>query len=217
MLPPIWAANIHSADPKSNRAVQSARAACNVRAVNLRARSWQGFAVALVAGLTAGAWSSPARAYEDHCTLGLGLGYAHAFPRGAPHPGALAELTASTGLDVTWTARARVAAAWHPDEQALYRGLAGAELLYMIDVLELVPSFGAGLDAVITHWPVPAGSDDAELRADFAAHAVLGLDYLLSRELSLALDVRPHLLVTALDDEPLYLTVSASLIWVFDH
>jgi hypothetical protein len=87
----------------------------------------------------------------------------------------------------------------------------------MIDVLELVPSFGAGLDAVITHWPVAAGNDDAELRADFAAHAVLGLDYLLSRELSFALDVRPHLLVTALDDEPLYLTVSASLVWVFDH
>jgi len=218
MLPPIWAANIHSADPKSNRAVQPAWAACNVRAVRPRARSLPALGLALAAWLIATGPASEAHAYEDQFTLGIGLGYAHAFPSGAPHPGALAELSASTGLDATWTARARLAAAWHPSEQALYRGVGGVELLYMIDVLELVPSLGLGLDAVITRWPVAAGGgDDAELRGDFAAHAVLGLDYLLSRELSLGLDVRPHLLVTALDDEPLYLTISASLVWVFDH
>ncbi|HMI91941.1 MAG TPA: hypothetical protein VK509_11285, partial [Polyangiales bacterium] len=174
-----------------------------------RARSLPALALAFAGWLIATAPASPAQAYEDQFTLGLGLGYAHAFPSGAPHPGALTELSASTGLDPTWTARARLAAAWHPSERALYRGIAGAELLYMIDVLELVPSLGLGLDGMVTRLPPASDDAAAELRGDLAAHAVLGLDYLLSRELSLGLDVRPHLLITALDDEPLYLTISA--------
>jgi hypothetical protein len=188
-----------------------------VRAVHRRATTLHALAIGVAVCLAAGCWPARAHAYEDQYTLGLGLGYAHAFPRGAPHPGALAELSASLGLDATWTARARVSAAWHPSERALYRGLAGAELLYMIDILELVPSFGLGLDALVTRVPPLAGADEAELRGDFAAHAVLGIDYLLSRELSLAFDVRPYLLATTLDDEPLYLTISASLVWVFDQ
>jgi hypothetical protein len=219
MLPPIWAANIHSADPKSNRAVQRASGACNVRAVQPRDRSLPALAVAFAAALIATAPASRAHAYEDQYTLGLGLGYAHAFPSGAPHPGALVELSASSGLDATWTMRARLSAAWHPSEHALYRGIGGAELLYMIDVLELVPSLGLGLDAVLTRVPVAGDDvdDGVELRGDLAAHVVLGLDYLLSRELSFGLDVRPHLLITSLDDEPFYLTITASLVWVFDH
>ena len=81
----------------------------------------------------------------------------------------------------------------------------------MIDVVELVPSFGLGVDAVASK-PSPA-----DVRADFAAHAVVALDYLLSRELSLALDARPYVLLTQLDTEPLYLTVSVSLLLVFDQ
>jgi hypothetical protein len=172
-------------------------------------------ALGLVTALFAVLRPASARAYEDQYTLGVGLGYAHAFPSKAPHPGALVELNASLGLDATWTARARAGAAWHPADHALYRGIAGAELLYLIDILELVPSFGLGLDGVLTRVPA-AGDDDAELRADFAAHAVIGVDYLLSRELSLGFEARPYMLATQLEDEPLYLQLSASLIWVFD-
>jgi hypothetical protein len=188
-----------------------------VRAVHRRAASLPSLTLAFGVGLVAFGSPSPARAYEDQYTLGIGLGYAHAFPSGAPHPGALVELTASSGLAATWTARARISAAWHPGDPGLYRGLGGAELLYMIDVLELVPALGLGLDGLLTRLPAAANGEAAELRGDFAAHAVLGLDYLVSRALSLGLDVRPHLLLTALDDEPLYLTVSVSAIWVLDR
>ena len=185
-----------------------------------RATTLLALSLAVAACADVACWPARARAYEDQYTLGVGLGYAHAFPAAAPHPGALAELSASLGLDPTWTARARITGAWHPSEHALYRALAGAELLYMIDILELVPSFGLGLDAVVTRLPATAADDDAELRADFAVHAVVGIDYLLSRELSLAFDARPYLLATALrgtSKEPLYLTISASLVWVFDQ
>ena len=175
------------------------------------------FAPALVACLAAVAWPAPARAYEDQYTLGIGLGYAHAFPEAAPHPGALAELNASLGLDPIWTARVRVAGAWHPSENALYRGLAGAELLYMIDILELVPSLGVGVDGLLTRVPAAAPDGDSALRGDLAANLVLGLDYLLSRDLSLTFEARPFLLVTRVKDEPLYLQLSVGLLWVFDR
>lgn len=169
------------------------------------------FTIALGAFLLAAFAPSTARAYEDQWTLGVGLGYAHAFPHDAPHPGALAELSASLGLDPVWSVRARLSAAFHPDDDhALYRGMGGGELLYMIDVLELVPSFGLGVDAM-------ASRSAGATRGDFALHAVLGLDYLLSRTLTLGFDVRPYLLATRLKDEPLYLAISASLVWMFDQ
>ena len=210
MLPPIWAANIHSGDPKSNR-MSAPHPACKVPTV----QRYPALALAFAACLVSASWPGRVQAYEDQYTLGIGLGYAHLFPQGTPHPGALAELNASLGLDATWTARARVAGAWHPDDElALYRGVLGAELVYMIDILELVPSFGLGLDAVLTHaGPI----DDPGLRGGFAANAVLGLDYLLSRELSLTFEARPYLMVTELSDEPLYLQVSVGLLWVFDR
>jgi hypothetical protein len=181
-----------------------------VRAVQPRARTFVGLAIALVICLLDGVQPSAAHAYEDQWTLGVGLGYAHAFPHDAPHPGALAELSASLGLDPVWSVRARLSAAFHPDDHALYRGMAGGELLYMIDILELVPSFGLGVDAI-------ASRSDAKTRADFALHAVLGLDYLLSRTLTLGFDVRPYLLAARVKDEPLYLALSASLVWMFDQ
>jgi hypothetical protein len=152
--------------------------------------------------------SRPAFAYEDQATLGLGLGYAHAFGL-SPAPGAAVALSASLGLGQTLTARALAGYALHPARRPLHVGLAGAELLYVIDVIELVPWFGLGADGVLR-------AQAGELEPELAAHAVLGLDYLVSRELTLSLELRPYVLLTDLDGEPVYGAVIVSASWMLD-
>lgn len=160
--------------------------------------------------------SAPAtnvRAYEDQITLGLGGGYAHAFSSAPPQHGALLEVTGSTGLSSVWTLRGIAAYAFYPDypaDQPLHAAWLGAELLYMIDVVEFVPHFGAGLDGVGR-----AGS--SSFRLDGATHLVLGWDYLVSRDFALGLDLRSHLLVTALSRDPVDLTLSVSASWIFER
>ncbi len=151
----------------------------------------------------------PAAAYEDQATLGLGLGYAHAFSVD-PAPGAALALSGSLGLGQSWSARALAGYALHPDpDHALHVGLAGAELVYLIDVIEVVPWFGLGADGVLR-------AQRGELRPELGAHVVLGLDYLWSRELTLSLELRPYLLLTDLDGAPVYGAVIVSASWMLD-
>jgi hypothetical protein len=152
-----------------------------------------------------------ARAYEDQLTLGLGAGYAYAASSSQPQNGALFDLSSSVGLSAVLTVRARLSYAFHPAARPLHAGLAGAELLYMVDVVELVPYFGAGLDAV------GRAREPASLEVDGAVHLVAGLDYLLSRTLALGIDLRPLFLLTALHRDPLYVAVTASVTWLFDR
>ena len=172
-------------------------------------------AVIVLALLAAsGALPSGARAYEDQLTLELGVGYAHAFTDGAtPGPGVPLSLAASIGLDDVWTVRATLAYALHPGEPTMHIGLLGAELLYVVDILEVVPYFGVGVDALTT-------LSDGALGADFAAHVVVGADWLLSRTAYVGLDVRPYLLVSELFEAdvrfPVYLTVLVRAGLVFD-
>jgi hypothetical protein len=158
-----------------------------------------------------GLMAAPPRvhAYEDQRTVGLGLGYAHAVSDALPGPGASIDLSASVGLNAVWTARAHLTYGLHPGSKPLHVGVIAAELLYVIDILEFVPYFGAGLGAVGQAY---AGAFNAYP----AAHAVAGIDYLLSRALALELDARAHLLLTALQDEPLYLTATLSVVWILD-
>jgi hypothetical protein len=149
-------------------------------------------------------------AYEDQDTVGVGAGYAHAFSDAEPASGARLELSASTGLSLAWAARARLSYGWHPGADALHVGAAAVELLYIIDVLEFVPYFGAGTSVL-------AMARDDNLDAYPAIHAALGVDYLMSRELTLELDVSAHALLTALDTNPLYLTATVSLVWMLDR
>jgi hypothetical protein len=155
--------------------------------------------------------SSPGRvyAYEDQQTIGVGAGYAHSISDTAPASGARLELSASIGLSLAWTARARLSYALHPDADPLHVGMATVELLYIIDVLEFVPYFGAGTSGLVS-----ARNDG--VHAYPAVHAVLGVDYLMSRELTFELDVSAHALLTALDTDPLYLTATVSLVWMLD-
>ena len=168
-------------------------------------RSFASLALAIGTVLCA---ARPAAAYEDQATLGVGLGYAHAFGVD-PASGAMLALSGSVGLGETLAARALLGYALHPSDEPLHVGVAGAELVYLIDVIELVPWFGLGADAVLR---ARAG----ELRPELAAHAVLGLDYLVSRALTLTLELRPYVMLTDLDGAPAYGAVIVSATWMLD-
>ena len=149
------------------------------------------------------------RAYEDQATLGVDVGYAHATAKAWPHAGAVLGIEASLGLDDIWTVRAFASYSLHPAAQSLSMASLGGELLYLVDVLEWVPYFGAGVTALGSWFGFKDG-----LHIDCAVHPVVGLDWLVSRDLALGVVVRPEFLITAWDHEPLYLSaaLSASLL-----
>jgi hypothetical protein len=155
----------------------------------------------------------PARAYEDQLTLGVGAGYAHAASDAVPRDGALFDVSASTGLGAVWSLRGRASYAFHPEAEPMHVALVDAELLYLIDVLELVPYFGLGAGAA---GRVGSGVGSGEVDVDPTAHAVIGLDYLMSRALTLELDARPYLLLTELERSPFYFGITAGVVWMFD-
>ena len=174
-----------------------------------------GLGSALLACLT---WlclaAAPVRAYEDQLSLGVGAGYAYLAHSGGPHHGVAFDLEASLGLSSIWSVRAALGYSVHPGERAQSKLNLGAELVYVIDVLELVPSIGLGLDAL-------GGGSHARrglrgTRVDFGVHPVLGLDWLARRELVLGLSVRPVFVLTDWERLPLYLSVTLSLSWLWD-
>jgi hypothetical protein len=211
--PGLRAATIPAADPKSNAAGQSGALRAICRAVN-RPRPRCGRAALSLLGACA-LWSlghAPARAYEDQLSLGVSLGYAHAVSDAAsasPPHGALAALDTTLGLDDIWTLRAQFGFGWHPAPAPMSVFLASTELLYMVDVLEIVPYFGAGVDGL-------GRLRSAALEIELGVHPVLGLDWLPQRELVLGIALRPVFLVSALDHDPVYLTISASASLLFD-
>lgn len=143
-----------------------------------------------------------AYAYEDQIGLALGLGYA-VIPSDTPLPqhGLVLQAEAGFGLGDTWELRALAGYAVHIDDEPLHRIHVGAELVYLVDILEVVPFFGIGIDLPITIHP---GVVDV---ADFAGHAVVGIDWLLSREFALGVEARPYVLFTRLDaDAPVWIT-----------
>ncbi|MGE0792144.1 MAG: hypothetical protein AB7S26_41110 [Sandaracinaceae bacterium] len=144
-------------------------------------------------------------AYERILSLDVDLGWGWAPTLDAPNHGPTGGVGTSIGFDDTWGLGLYGGWAVHPilteaDDQVFQIGLFGAEALYYFDILELVPFFGAGIDVVPSF-------DGTTWRADFAAHLRVSIDYLLSREFAIGVDVRPYLLITALPDlNPVYLT-----------
>jgi hypothetical protein len=155
------------------------------------------------------ALATPARAYEDQLTAGAGAGYAHAASSGFPRHGVIFDLSASAGLGPVWSVRARASYGLHPGDRPLHAMLLGADLLYLVDVVEVVPYFGAGASGIARAY-----RDDLQL--DAAAQLVIGFGYLISRELTFELEARPYLIATELDGDPFYGAVSASVVFMFD-
>jgi hypothetical protein len=163
----------------------------------------------LASALTVLSTAATARAYEDVLTLDVELGAAFSLSPDFMSPccGPLFGIANSIGLGDKFALRGRIEYAWLPSGgDDVHAAIVGAELFYLIDVVQFVPFFGLGLD-VFAGGPAPF--DEPAL--GFGGHAILGFDYLVSREIALGLDVRPHLFFNAASDidiEPLLLTAN---------
>jgi hypothetical protein len=165
-----------------------------------------------VLGLSPLMASGVAHAYEDQLSLGVSLGYAHASERDQPHAGGLLGLEGGIGLSDILTVRAFASFSLHPGDRSLSVLALGAELLYLVDVLEIVPYFGAGLDA-LGSWSRGTGGVAS---ADFGVHPVIGLDWLLNRDVALGIEARPVFVLTALQRAPVYVTVGVTASLLLD-
>lgn len=149
-----------------------------------------------------------AHAYEGQVGLSLELGYA-AVPTGPlPSHGAYTELGVGVGLGDTWELRGRVAYAYHPEP--MHRWAGGVELVYLIDVFEIVPFLGLGVSGLVT-------LTDTAVIGDFAVNGVVGFDVLLSREVTLGIAVRPSVVVTSLDTTPVWIEAGARVQWLIPY
>ena len=162
------------------------------------------------------AFPGAAAAYEEQVSLdvGVGWGFAPALEM-FPNHGPLASVGTTIGFDDTWALAINAAWAVHPPfvdatDAPFQVGQLGVEALYYIDILQLVPFFGAGIDLLPT-------SDGTQWAVDFAAHLRVSLDYLLSREVTIGVDVRPYILLTALSLDPIYISAQLRVSFLFDY
>jgi hypothetical protein len=160
---------------------------------------------------------APARAaaYPGQWSLGPELDYGHiVFASPLPSDGVGAGVQLGWGLWDVWELRGRLAYVFHPAAEPLHVGIAQAEMVYLVDVLEWVPFIGAGLDGLGTLLQGLAGTD-------FAIHLTAGVDWLATRGITLGLDLRAYLLLTELfatgNTDPVYLTASLRCSFVFEQ
>lgn len=157
-----------------------------------------------------------AHAYDHQVTLdfGAGWGVAPALADGFPDHGPNAHVGTSIGFDDTWGMAFQAGWAVHPpftdSADPLHIGFVGVEGLYYIDILQVVPFFGVGVDVLPTY-------NGTDWGADVAAHVRLSLDYLVSREVAVGVDIRPYILLTSLELDPVYLSFQARASFLFDY
>lgn len=159
-------------------------------------------------------WATPstALAYEDQLGLGVDVTYGRFVPDARRPDGVLVGVTGSVGLDDTWTARMRLAYGGHfatdARPETLQLGIASGELLYLFDILEWVPYFGLGADAVTLN-------DSEGFGVEVGGHFLVGVDWLPTRELVIGADIRAITLFSYLDQRPFYMAFTLSASWLF--
>ena len=154
-----------------------------------------------------------ASAFEEQVTVAVELGWA-----GIPNSSTLP----LNGIDVGVTAGYGITDAWgvrglanfnllFSEERRLRTGILGAEAIYLLDIVRFVPIFGFGIDAMISGFAT-------EKRGDFAMHALLGVDFLISPRWLVGLDGRGFWVTTnrASFLDALFFTVGARVGIRFD-
>ena len=120
------------------------------------------------------------------------------------HGGGLA-FSSEYGLADSWHLKAAVSYAAHAvtgdDPGVLSLGMLSVTVVYLIDIVRVVPSIHLGVDAAI----LGGKSTDTEVEAGF--HAGLGVDYLLDRYWSIGIESTYHLFVPDVKDIPAYVRV----------
>ncbi|MEO0323618.1 MAG: hypothetical protein AAF447_11725 [Myxococcota bacterium] len=159
--------------------------------------------------------ASPSRghAYEEQWSLELDAGYAQALPaEDAPGSGLQLGLTAGYGPNDVFTLRLRGSYALHPAGDPFHVAMVGVEAVYLLDVLTWVPYFGGGVAGVLS-------ARDGRRRGDLALTAVVGVDYLVRRDLLVGVEARGAVLPTGFASgafEPGLLSVALKVGWLFD-
>lgn len=125
-----------------------------------------------------------ARAYEDQVTLGFDAGMLYLGDLD-PAAGPTVGISVGYGLGDAWALSARIGYGLLPSGgDSIHAMTVHAEVVYIIDILQFVPFFGLGLDGTLVAGGVsPTGN--------VGVHALVGVDYLVSRTLAVGLDVRP--------------------------
>ncbi len=172
-------------------------------------------AAAALALLVQGALPSEAHAYEDQVTVGVEAGYGVVLANDAlPAHGFDLGVVVDIGVGDAWSIRPRLAYVLHPARTTnLHIGIAGVEVVYLLDILEIVPFFGLGVDGIAT-------IRDGAFGADIGLHAVLGIDWLPNRDWAFGIAVRPYVLpfsLAANGIDPVYLSVTVRASLVFDR
>jgi hypothetical protein len=156
-----------------------------------------------------------AHAYDRQLTLDVAAGWGVAPVLEAPNHGPGGGIGASFGFDDAWGLGVYTGWFVHPPfngGEAVHLGVFGVEGLYYLDILQVVPFFGLGIDVL----PAFDGAT-GEWSADFAAHVRASLDYLVSREVIIGIDIRPYVLFTSLSIDPVYITFLARFSYVLDY
>ncbi len=156
-----------------------------------------------------------AHAYDHQLTLDASAGWGVAPALEAPNHGPSFAIGTTIGFDDAWGLGVYAGWSVHPafnGGEPYHLGFAGVEGLYFIDILEVVPFFGVGIDVL----PTFDGSTNS-WGADVAAHLRASVDYLVSRSVAIGLDVRPYVLFSALSTDPFYLTVLARFSYILDY
>lgn len=158
--------------------------------------------------------AAPSAAYEDRGTLGIEAGYGVVVITDTtlPQHGALFGLELSLGLGDQFAVRAHADYGYHPGDDEMHVALFGLEGLYLVDIVQVVPYFGLGIDGIATVYQDAAG-------LELGFHVIVGLEYLLSRSWLIGLDVRPHFLPITLSEgrtDPVYISTTLRVSWVFD-
>lgn len=153
-----------------------------------------------------------ARAYEDQVTLGLDVGAGLAVSSDFGLAGAQIGLSVGWGWSDAWLLQGRASYALHPDGPDVHVPIVGLETVYLLDILQIVPLLGIGMDAIAI---VSSGQSEWNV----AVHAMVGLDYLLNREWIIGFDFRAYLLPQNLSSDlvPWYVSFGFRVTKVFER
>jgi len=157
--------------------------------------------------------TNTARAYEDEFGIAAAAGYSLARGHGRNLQGVSVGTILDYGLAEYWSIRARLDYAFFPGtglDPNIHNATLGTEFIYSVDVVTLVPFAGAGLD--VRGWHERSETDLLP-----AAHAVLGVDYLASRDWIFGVDVRGFVTPDPSQGRPFQLLAVAVIRYLLDY
>lgn len=157
----------------------------------------------VVLGLTCLGPVSSAAAYDRQLGVFVGAGYtgiatSTPYPPHAVHAG----VGVGVGLGDVWELRVRADYGLHV--ATMHRLSTSVDLVYLLDVLSVVPYLGVSVGGAISIFDRSLGVGD--LGGDFLAGALLGLDVLLDRQWTLGGEARVTVGVADFDRAGLLVT-----------